>query len=611
MAAKTNQVAVEIVAIDEASPKIDKLTKKIEGLESDEARIIVTSNIDRLDQQLTDALAKLHNLDGDEATVQARLVGNLEQDLIDAKKLFDQLDGQTGTVTLDASGATQQIDELGKSAGSSKSALANMIGNTTQDLGALGGVAGSAGVAIGQLGEYAADAALDGERLGSALGSMLKVAGPIAALALTVKAITDAVQSQAELNELAADRQERWNDALEEGTDAGDNWVEALGKIHELTVDITKLPELGPEFTQQGVSFKSFFNILDSGRKTTADATEAFKNAGIATSDLADAVTGGADAYEQFVAGVEAARAAGRISKDEATLIIGLLDQETEAYKDAREARRQFQRVFDPKPAVDEANVLAAVNTQLERYLELLEGQHRQGSLDQQAASQAAANEQLERYLDLLLQRHGEAEDQRLLNQQYDVAIDKLAALNMERERVDAQGLVNQEAEAVRDLDDAWSDLFGELDAESQRLRLVKAFEDARERLAAGNLTLVDAGLLLNDLKERAARYAEQLGNVPPEVTTKILADIDTLGLDQAEAVLLGLVPPTPITIPVVPQWAQSSVPNFPSFIRPPSATAAATPTVNQTVILPPGSPAMTFDQFSIFVERNGERTQL
>ena len=44
----------------------------------------------------------------------------------------------------------------------SRSVLANMVGNATQDLGALGGVAGSAGVAIGQMGEYMADAA--GER---------------------------------------------------------------------------------------------------------------------------------------------------------------------------------------------------------------------------------------------------------------------------------------------------------------------------------------------------------------------------------------------------------------------------------------------------------------
>src|SRR5262245_27465976 len=102
MVAHTTKVEVEIIADDEASPKIDRLQKKIDGLESDEARIVVTSNIDRLDKQLTDALAKLHNLDGDEATVQARLVGNLEDDLIAAKKLFDQLDGKTGTVTLNA-----------------------------------------------------------------------------------------------------------------------------------------------------------------------------------------------------------------------------------------------------------------------------------------------------------------------------------------------------------------------------------------------------------------------------------------------------------------------------------------------------------------------------
>ena len=79
--AKTNKVEVEIVAVDEASPKIEKLEKRIDGLEADEARIIVTADIKKLDKQLSAALAKMKDLEGDELTVQARLVGNLEDDM--------------------------------------------------------------------------------------------------------------------------------------------------------------------------------------------------------------------------------------------------------------------------------------------------------------------------------------------------------------------------------------------------------------------------------------------------------------------------------------------------------------------------------------------------
>jgi hypothetical protein len=101
-----------------------------------------------------------------------------------------ELDG----VRLDAANAgltnaRQGTDELTGSARGANSALANMVGNSAQDLGALGGVAGSAGVAIGQMAEYASDAALGGEALGASLASMAKVAGPIAALSAAMLAL--------------------------------------------------------------------------------------------------------------------------------------------------------------------------------------------------------------------------------------------------------------------------------------------------------------------------------------------------------------------------------------------------------------------------------------
>jgi hypothetical protein len=114
MAAKrTNKVEVEIVAIDEASPKIDRLEQKIDGLESDEARIIVSANTERLEKQLDTARQKLEGLDGDEATVQARLIGNLEADLEQAQTLLSRLDGQTGTVRISAlDTATKDLEQV-------------------------------------------------------------------------------------------------------------------------------------------------------------------------------------------------------------------------------------------------------------------------------------------------------------------------------------------------------------------------------------------------------------------------------------------------------------------------------------------------------------------
>ena len=185
-------------------------------MEADEARIIVTADTRKLQDQLDRAKLKLAMLDGDEATVQSRLVGTLEEDLEQAKKLAEQLDGQTATVKIDSVGAKQNIDDLAKSADSSKSVLANMVGNTTQDLGALGGVAGTAGVAIGQMGEYMADAAGSGDRLGTILKNFAGVAAPIAAVAVGMQMFAEKAKNAASIKAFRAGEVEDYNDALEE-----------------------------------------------------------------------------------------------------------------------------------------------------------------------------------------------------------------------------------------------------------------------------------------------------------------------------------------------------------------------------------------------------------
>ena len=111
---------------------------------------------------------------------------SFEEIVVDADKLatsFKELD-QVQVKGLDSGlgGVNTKMGELQRSAGGSRSVLANMVGNTTQDLGALAGVAGSAGVAIGQMGEYMADAAGEGEGFGSVLKNFGTVAVPLAAI---------------------------------------------------------------------------------------------------------------------------------------------------------------------------------------------------------------------------------------------------------------------------------------------------------------------------------------------------------------------------------------------------------------------------------------------
>jgi hypothetical protein len=174
---RTNKVEVEITAIDEASPKIDRLEKKIDGLESDEARIIVTANTERLERQLNDAKAKLEGLDGDEASVQARLIGTLEQDLEDAGRLLAQLDGKTGTVRIeanatDALGDLDRVDtKLRDIDGRTATARVDVAGEGGLGAGGKGAIAGLGAAAVADQVLGAADLAIQVAAVADATGA--------------------------------------------------------------------------------------------------------------------------------------------------------------------------------------------------------------------------------------------------------------------------------------------------------------------------------------------------------------------------------------------------------------------------------------------------------
>lgn len=113
------------------------------------------------------------------------------------------------------------------SADQSRSVLANMVGNSVQDLGALGGVAGTAGMAIGQMAEYAADGNLK-------LAGFAKVIGPMALIAAGVAGVSwvlGKLREDTEKAQAAFEGMLEVNKALRDGQfeDAATNLQEAWG----------------------------------------------------------------------------------------------------------------------------------------------------------------------------------------------------------------------------------------------------------------------------------------------------------------------------------------------------------------------------------------------
>src|SRR4051812_6595811 len=111
-------------------------------------------------------------LDGaDAAEADLKAVGEAAEQA--AKKVQDVGKGGGGDGLRQLRPAAQDADEglktLNRSADGTKNAMANLVGNSAQDLGNMLGPLGSVGVALGQVAEYTADAANEGGGLVKAL----------------------------------------------------------------------------------------------------------------------------------------------------------------------------------------------------------------------------------------------------------------------------------------------------------------------------------------------------------------------------------------------------------------------------------------------------------
>jgi hypothetical protein len=541
------KIQIQIGATDEASPKIEKIAKKIDGLEADEARIIVTADTAKLEKQLDRAKAKLDGLEGDEASVQARLVGTLEADLAQAQDLLAKLDGQTATVKIDSVGAKQGIDDLGKSADSSKSVLANMIGNTTQDLGTLGGVAGSAGVAIGQMGEYMADAAASGEGLSSITKNFVAVAGPIAALTAATFLVTETVKAFGQPAKEAAERTKEVGEAMKNTTSATLAFVDVLrsnaDELENFTLD--RKDGLG-KFND---ALTDALDFLPGVGKASIDVLEVAKRMDISMFDLAKQLAGTGQTTEDFTAQLDAAVRAGKITRDEADF----LAQSVANYGDAAAQAAKDQGLFNV--SVEEANLIfQGMQDPLTKFaggFKVIKDDMADGAITTEAAAG---------WINMLADALGITTE----------AVIRLAAQDMKGEIAKPIPLAESLArkmEALRTKTDGFTQAFqnmsDELDNSNTMLDLAQGFDDVASKAFESAVAIQDGSIdaqaklyeqatAQNALKQEVIDYAEEVGEIPPAAVTQVNALIDQGSFDEAERLLAEITKKRTVTIELI-----------------------------------------------------------
>lgn len=253
----------------------------------------------------------------------------------------------TGVKELDAvaPGLATKLGDVEKSADSSKNVLANMVGNSAQDLGELGGVAGSAGVLIGQMAEYMADAKFEGEKFGQIVKNFAAVAGPAAALGLVIATVSGFMEKQAASAAAAAARTEELGTAMEGAAD------DAVGIADALKSNLDPLRDFDAGLALLGSS--SVKAVNDLGRSiplvgrlfedTSRDVVAAMADAGVSLYDFSAAVEGSEDDRFKFLLNLRTMVSLGAITEDQYNAVAGAMDE----YRKSTAAARQGQSLFN------------------------------------------------------------------------------------------------------------------------------------------------------------------------------------------------------------------------------------------------------------------------
>lgn len=303
-----------------------------------------------------------------------------------AIKRVDQV--QTSATEQGLGNLNGKLSETDEAAGKAKNSLANMVGNSAQDVSALGGNLGSLGVGIGQLAEGAADAALGGQNLIKALTSTVALAGPMAAMALLVSAIGGAFKDSAEAAAESKARTKDFVQALSDGKSIADSFRDTLKSTGELKFH--NLGDIREALAGTNTTLDTFASLVQKSPKDLEAWAQAQHDAGNTTGDMTKVVFAAAAANEDYQNALAQTAINNKINADatdEATKAAAAAEDQQARMARAYEASADAQqRVIDQADAEAEARQAAADATR-----------DQAAALNEQAdAAQSAADQQLD-----------------------------------------------------------------------------------------------------------------------------------------------------------------------------------------------------------------------
>jgi hypothetical protein len=247
-------------ALSALSAKLDQVEADARGTASAVAAIKAELTVAVDDDKITQFVSDLKNKMGvafDAVEADAKEFADVLGRGVDMSKTVNEIHG-----------VGDALDTTKGHADQSRSVFANMVGNTTQDLGELGGVVGTLGVGMGQLGEYAADGTIS-------LKGLAGMAGPMALLAAAGAGVQSVMKNIAETKAFNVDQIKSMSDAFGELGDTSLALRESLDGVFNARVDddsiwgqLTggqKTEDLADDLATVGVSLRDIDQIIRSG----------------------------------------------------------------------------------------------------------------------------------------------------------------------------------------------------------------------------------------------------------------------------------------------------------------------------------------------------------
>ena len=287
-AGDVDDLADSLGDIEDASRKaqgdLDDLLGTVKKLTGEDATVVLAIKAGQVKSEIDDIRVDLATMKSTPAEIEIKIarLAELTGDLDTLTTKIKEVDAAKAevTVTANTSGAAgnirsvrEEIDKTPRSVGGANSALANMYGNVAGEAGTVLGAIGPVNVAIGQMAEYAADAKFEGEKLGSALGSMAKIAGPVAALSLALSAMSDiigGIKAEKAFNE---EQVKTFTDAIRDGQTAAEALRDVVAETGKLMIvqptggGLLGLSEqaedLIPTFERLGISYEIFMDLVN------------------------------------------------------------------------------------------------------------------------------------------------------------------------------------------------------------------------------------------------------------------------------------------------------------------------------------------------------------